>query len=140
MRRTIPAALALSLVPAIHFGCAPQATVVTWQESAAPRHAHATQDWWQYQFVYHPQAQVYLEPYTRTWFWFKDGQWHEGPVLDPGIHLDHSLSRIVLLNSRTPHEQHDTVAVAHGPWRSRHPSSRELDADRMHALTHMLQD
>ena len=76
MRRAPTFLLALSLAAtAFLAGGCETTTDVLWQANGTPHHKHPTQGWWSYQFVYYPNAQVYFEPYSKTWYWCEDGHW-----------------------------------------------------------------
>lgn len=105
-------------------GChAEQQSTVAWQPNGMPHHSHPTQDWWHYQFVYHPRAQVYFEPYSHMYYWFEEDEWQQGHRLPSTITLDTSLARTVVMKTPIPHAQHETVVVAHGPARGQAPAS-----------------
>lgn len=120
-------------------GCnSPSHTQVQWQPDGQPQHTHHTEDWWQHQYVYHPNAQVYYEPYSRTFFWFENNQWNEGPELPQHFTLEQDRARVVKLKSPKPHAQHDMVVAKHGPQQLRaYPASPfeavESDPSGMHA-------
>lgn len=109
LSRSIAAAALLAAVG----GCSTTRTEVTWQENGLPRHEHPWQDWWHYQFVYHPIAQAYYEPYTTTWFWYESGLWWAGSELPRGLFPDR---HPVVVKTRwdAPFLQHDpTILVQH---------------------------
>lgn len=101
-------------------GCDSSAKVIAFQENGVPHHEHEWQDWWNYQFVYHPSCHAYFEPYTGTWYWFEDDAWHMGPELPTELTAEPRLARVVKLQRDSiPFLQHDTVVA----W---HPSPVEI--------------
>jgi hypothetical protein len=98
---------------------------VTWQPSGVPHHDHPYQQWWNYQFVYFPQQQVYFEPYTEEYFWFRNGQWERGTELPADISVDPTQGRIVKLQHQDPYLQHETVLQ--WSWPYNHPAGGALD-------------
>lgn len=105
----LTAAAALTIGATMLGGCNHTHSQVTWQDDNTPRHVHQQQDWWNYQFVYFPVAQVYYEPYSETYYWFQDGLWREGNELPSHIKLQHETPHVVKLESRYPYMQHHTV-------------------------------
>ncbi len=108
---------------------------VTFHASGLPHHEHPYQDWWTYQFVYHPHAQVYFEPYSRTFFWNEDGHWVEGKTLPTYITIDPDHAKVVYLKSSEPHAQHITVVAQAGPAYGRHDPSPWPNGDAEFAIT-----
>jgi hypothetical protein len=104
-------------------GCASTSSEITFHPSGLPHHEHPHQDWWSYQFVYHPHAQVYFEPYTRMFFWNEDGYWMEGRVLPSHITVDPHHAKVVHLKTPVPHAQHLTVVASAGPAYNVHAPS-----------------
>ena len=92
-------------------GCESTESVVTWQPSGMPKHAHPHQDWWSYQYVYFPDAQAYFEPYTRTFYWYENGTWWPGEELPVEMSFDKKLARVVYLQEPLPFPQHESVLV-----------------------------
>lgn len=107
---------------ALMSGCGAK-TAITWQDNGTPVHQHPSQDWWQYQYVYYPQTQVYFEPFSHTWYWFEDELWHEGTELPQEFSVHNVNPRIVKLHSMPPYEQHDYVASINGPYLYAYPGS-----------------
>ena len=70
MRQILVSTAAAALLVALG-GCAVSSESITFNDNGQPRHEHGWQDWWNYQFVYHPNEQVYFEPYTGTYHWFQ---------------------------------------------------------------------
>lgn len=95
-------------------GCATNETKIAFHPSGLPHHEHPRQDWWHYQFVYHPHQQVYFEPYTRTYFWHEDGQWFEGARLPSHITVNPEGSRVVFVKTPVPHAHHQMVVATAG--------------------------
>ena len=114
---------------------------ITFHPSGLPHHDHPHQQWWSYQFVYHPQAEVYFEPYTRVFFWNEDGEWVEGERLPSHISIDPHLARVVYLKTPVPHAQHITVIASVGrqPYDKHDPSPWPGD-DAEFALTQAAAD
>lgn len=131
----IGTALTVGLAAAFALGGCNSAshTQVEWQPEGTPRHTHHTEDWWQYQYVYHPNVQVYFEPYSETYFWFENGQWHEGAELPKHITLDPEWTRVVKLKSPKPHSQHATVVAQHGPQKYRAYPASPFESGESHA-------
>jgi len=102
-------AAALTTSAAMLSGCTSAQTQVSWEADNTPQHTHQHQDWWNYQFVYYPQAQVYYEPHSKTYYWFADGIWNEGPVLPSRFVIRYDTPRVVKLESRYPYMHHHTV-------------------------------
>lgn len=88
---------------------------ITFHPTTLPHHEHPQQEWWNYQFIYHPHAQVYFEPYTRMFFWFEDGEWVEGKKLPAQFVINPDYSQVVYLKTPVPHAQHLTVVASAGP-------------------------
>ena len=112
---------AAAMLSAFALGGCSAPTDVTWQANGMPRHDHPSQEWWHYKFIYHPNAQVYFEPYTQRYFWFQDGAWREGHSLPGEVTLEGRLAQVVNLREEQPSGQHQTVMA----W---HPCLRELPA------------
>jgi len=104
------AAAALTVSALALSGCTTAHTQVSWEDDNTPKHTHQHQDWWNYQFVYYPKAQVYFEPYSETYYWFANGIWNEGPVLPSRFVISNETPRVVKLESRYPYMHHHTVA------------------------------
>jgi len=116
-------------------GCVTSGSDITFHPSGLPHHEHPTQDWWSYQFVYHPHEQVYFEPYTRMFFWNEDGEWVEGERLPRHITVDPRYSKVVFLKTPVPHAQHLTVVASAGPAYNVHEQSPWPGAGGPFALT-----
>ena len=101
-------------------GCQRTSTV-TWQDNGMPYHVHPDQCWWNYQYVYYPNAQVYFEPYTKRFFWFENGIWRSDQQPPSELELNPEQARVVKLQNGVPFPQHDTVLV----W---YPCARPLPA------------
>jgi hypothetical protein len=125
MKNVTPALVALTAMMLTLPGCQRPMTQVTWEMGGMPSHDHPHQMWWQYQFVYHPQEQVYFEPYTGTYFWFAGDRWEEGSVLPTWIHLDPEKAEIVKLQEHKPYVQH--FAVMKWAWPYSNPLSGSVD-------------
>jgi hypothetical protein len=110
--KAIALMLSLAAMAGLTAGCAQESTV-TWQPDGMPHHTHPNQNWWSYEFVYHPNAQVYFEPYTHQYFWFQDGWWHRGDQPPQELTLDPTLARVVKLQQTSPYPQHGTVLAWH---------------------------
>jgi hypothetical protein len=119
-------------------GCQRQAATVTWQTNGIPRHDHPDQDWWRYQFVYHPDAQVYFEPYTGVYHWYAYGAWHRGTELPGYVAIDTRLATVAKLQTDRPYMQHQTVAQIHPPPapRARHYDPLQHPNQRIMLVTH----
>lgn len=80
-------------------GC--RSSELVWHENGTPEFRYGEKSW--YQFTYHPEQDVYFEPYSNTYFW-KDngGQWASSHDLPWGIELDHSSATIVKLRDYHP--------------------------------------
>jgi hypothetical protein len=94
-------------------------TDVLWQATGIPHHKHPEQGWWSYQFVYYPNAQVYFEPYSKTWYWCEHGLWKGGPEPPQTLELNADHATVVKLQQELPFFQHETVIAMH-------PCRREL--------------
>lgn len=116
----IGAAAALSVTLG---GCHRPDSTVSWEPNGMPSHVHPHQEWWSYQFVYHPRAQVYYEPYTQTYFWFADGMWEQGPEVPANIPLDARSANVVKLQQPAPYVQHASVVAWNWPWFKAVPGS-----------------
>ena len=128
MIRCTPVLLAAAAVLAT--GCA-QDSEVTWLDNGMPYHGQSEQGWWHYQFVYHPNAQVYFEPHTKTYYWFEDNVWQSGSELPRELTpLDGRLARVVKLNEAEPMLHHESVLAQNPPstyvW---HPNFDPRQAD-----------
>lgn len=98
---------------------------VAWEADGTPQHTHPGQNWWRYQFVYHPDEQVYYNTYSQKYYWFEEGIWHEGKMLPTHIPLSGKHARAVKVFERQPHIQHDSVVAMSGPFNFPFPSSLE---------------
>ena len=114
---TRPLLVGLSLITmTTMLGCDSSQHTITMQDNGVPYHVHGSQDWWHYQFVYHPDAQTYFEPYTQTYFWYEEGAWHAGPESPPQLILDVDRAKVVKLRTdEMPFLQHTTVLASHPP-------------------------
>jgi hypothetical protein len=106
---------ALTLTCLLAAGCQRETATVTWQTNGIPRHDNPDSELWRYQFVYHPDAQVYFEPYTGVYHWYAWGAWHRGTELPEYIAVDGRLAAVALLQTDRPYMQHRTVAQIHPP-------------------------
>lgn len=106
-------------------GCGHLSSHVQWEADGTPQHiSHNEQASWRYQFVYHPEMQVYFNPYTHVYYWYTGHEWVEGTRLPEHFTLDKKLARVVRVNSKPPHLQHRTITtVAAGPVDGVFPSS-----------------
>ena len=100
-------------------GCQ-SATTVSWEPSGTPRHEVPGESW-HYQFVYHPNAQTYYEPFTQRYFWFEDGAWRGGDHCPPELSLDPRLAKVVYLENSVPFIQHDSTYALHPARQPVHP-------------------
>ena len=132
MTRSKAIALMLMMMAAagLTAGCSQDSTV-TWQPDGMPHHVHPNQSWWTYEFVYHPNAQVYFEPYTKQYFWFEDGWWHAGDQPPGELVLDPSLATVVKLQQTAPYPQHGTVLAWHPCYRDMPPTFDPALFDQM---------
>lgn len=105
--------LSIAAVAALGAGCAqPQ---VSWLDNGVPYYDHPEQTW-HYQFVYHPNSQVYFEPYTKTYYWYGNGEWHSGSDIPQELRpLDDRIARIVKLQDFEPFNSHPFVVAQHPP-------------------------
>ena len=113
MRHLTPTVLGLAIVAtAALTGCESSTHTIVMQDNGVPYHERQGQDWWNHQFVYHPNTQSYYEPYSETHFWFEDGAWHAGPALPNELKPRTDLGQVVKLQSDDlPFAQHGTVLV-----------------------------
>ncbi len=110
MKSATAISLGLSIIAAACLGSGCEtSTKVTWQDNGVPRHEHPDQDWWSYKFIYHPNAQVYFEPYSKQYFWFEDGVWKQSDSSPRELPLDRRLAKVVKLQNDLPYKQHDMV-------------------------------
>jgi hypothetical protein len=86
---------------------------VVWQENGVPRHNNPARPQWKYTFVYHPDAQVYYEPYSRTYWWYEAGQWCPGSEPPRWLYLDPKKAVIIGRHSERPQESHALTLAAH---------------------------
>jgi hypothetical protein len=120
MKRTKAAILGLATIFGVcALGGCKSESAVSWQGNGIPRHEHPTQGWGNYHFVYHPDAQVYFEPYTQTWYWFEKGDWCAGDQAPPWVKLVPERAQVVKLPDTLPFRHHMSV-------KSMHPSFYEL--------------
>ena len=119
------AALTLALIAATSLlgGCE-TTSQVTWQDNGIPNHVHPWQPWWRYEFLYHPNAQAYYEPYTQQYFWYQDGAWRQGEELPIELALRADIAHVVKLQHDLPYLQHDTVRQW---WPPRKPCLERFD-------------
>ena len=114
MRHLIPTILGATLITgaAALTGCEAESRTITMQANGVPFHENSAQDWWNYQFIYHPNIQAYYQPYTGDWFWFQNDAWHAGPQLPNELTPKSELGQVVKLQSdHLPFMQHGTVLV-----------------------------
>lgn len=106
-------------------GCGHLSSHVVWEADGTPQHVpHNEQAWWRYQFVYHPESQVYFNPYTHVYYWYTGHEWVEGQRLPAHFTLDKKLAQVVRVHSKPPHVQHRTITTAAaGPSYGVFPSS-----------------
>lgn len=122
-------------------GCATPNQYLSWDSNGQPRTDHPEQSWWHYEFVYHPQAELYYEPYTKRYFWFDEHRWEWMSSNQPprGTSVDPTVSKVVRVKTQDPHMDHVTVLAVAGPqWRGA-PSSWEtgqVDDTTQHATVH----
>ena len=119
-RKAIALAVSMMAAAGLAAGCSQESTV-SWQPDGMPHHTHPYQSWWTYEFVYHPNAQVYFEPYTQQYFWFEDGWWHRADQPPQELVLDPTLATVVKLQQTVPHPQHETVLTWHPCYRDMPP-------------------
>ncbi len=100
-------------------GCAPRTgdRTVTWRSDGVPHHEHADarHDWWTYQFVYYPRAEVYFEPFSQEWWWFEDGRWRSGLELPAGRTTFRQTPTVVFFQTPWPFVQHGNAVAMHNP-------------------------
>ena len=123
-KRRTAVVLGLGVVAAFALsGCSAMQETVTWQDDGVPRHENSHQDWWNYEFVFHPHANVYYQPYTTMYFWCEDGVWRTGEKLPLvfAFNLDHRTAQVVKLSHDLPFLQHDSTV-----WRVRAPHGAEM--------------
>lgn len=118
--------LSLAAAVATLGGCAVSSESVTFQDDGPPRHQHGWQDWWSYQFVYHPNDQLYFEPYTGTYHWFENETWRSGTELPNALSPDPSLAQVVFLQEgQFPWAQHQTTTFVHESRRPFRPAQHD---------------
>jgi hypothetical protein len=66
---------------------------------------------------------VYFEPYTRTYYWYDQGLWEEGPDLPASIRLRTDDAKVVRLQNDKPYLQHESVLSWHGSYYGALPGS-----------------
>ncbi len=109
MRHLTPTVLGLSLLAALGLSGCDTHTIVM-QDNNVPYHEKAGQEWWTYQFVYHPNSQSYYEPYSKTHYWFSNGAWHAGPELPSALAPKADIGQVVRLQAgQLPFAQHGSV-------------------------------
>lgn len=113
--RLLLSTLCLAAGSALLSGCESAQSTVTWQDNGMPRHEHPQQDWWHYQFVYHPFAHAYYEPYSATWFWFENGSWWYGEELPRGLNVNAEHAVVVKTRWDLPFLQHQPTTLAMHP-------------------------
>jgi len=103
-------------------------SIVEWEADGTPRHFHPNEHWWQYNFVYHPEAQVYFNPFTHTYSWYDSDNemWFDGKRLPKEYAINVHNAQVVKVNFKPPHSQHRTItAKKAGPTFSAFPASTE---------------
>ena len=108
-------------------GCSSQPSDVTWQNNGTPQHAHPNQDWWNYQYVYYPRAQVYFEPYSRVYSWYDGLQWQDARELPANISLHGEHPYVVKNKSELPYYQHGTIVQEFRPHNEAIAGSMDLE-------------
>jgi len=129
MRHPLVTLSLVAAAAAFSTGCAVTSETIAFQEDGTPRHEHGWQDWWSHQFVYHPNDQVYFEPYTRTYHWFDGGTWRSGEELPSSLRPDPELAQVVFLQEdRFPWSQHNTTSFVHAPRKPFRPAQHDAVA------------
>jgi len=125
MRHTL-VTLSIAAAVATLGGCAVTSDTITFEDSGQPRHEHGWQDWWNFQFVYHPNDQVYFEPYTGTYHWFQNERWNTGSELPSAFSPDPDLAQVVFLQEDAfPWAQHNTTTFVHESRRPFRPAQHD---------------
>lgn len=110
-------------------GCETESKI-TFQDNGIPRHEHGWQDWWNYQFVYYPEENVYYEPFTETYFWFDSDGWAQGDTLPRALYLDRTRAEVVRLQSdELPFIQQVSVSTWHEPVEAVMPEWHDARGD-----------
>ncbi len=129
MRHPLVTLSLVAAAAAFSTGCATTSESITFQDDGTPRHEHGWQDWWNYQFVYHPNDQVYFEPYSGTYHWFADGTWRTGEELPATLNPEPRLAQVVFLQEdEFPWGQHNTNSFAHAPRKPFRPANHDAVA------------
>jgi hypothetical protein len=125
MRRSrllVPVA-ALSLLTTLGMtGCSGHSTVA-WEDSGTPVHNAPDQSWWQYEYVYHPESQVYFEPYSTTFYWYNGQVWQSGQELPDWVAVNPDNAVTVRMATKEPYAHHERAVALHGPLFGAYPSS-----------------
>ncbi|MEM7227880.1 MAG: hypothetical protein AAF432_03610 [Planctomycetota bacterium] len=84
-------------------GCQQQAIeTADFESNGQPRFERPATDAWDYKFVFHPDASVYYEPYTRQYYWQENGQWFQDSTLPSTLQLDPRTAYVVTLPYENP--------------------------------------
>lgn len=111
----LSAAIAAAGVVVFAGGCSGGNThEVVWHDNGQPEFVSSHDTWWSYQFVYHPYADVFYEPYTHTYVWPTEEGWDSGDSLPNHIELDHDTAQVVFLQQQDPVVQH--AYAKHTTW------------------------
>jgi len=124
----IPAVL-IGATLVIAGGCqSHNAAEVTWHENGQPEFTNSHETWWSHQFVYHPYADVFYEPFSQTYVW-RDGEgWASGQTVPAHIELDHDTAQVVRLQQADPVVQH--LYAQHTTWPVHQPGRDHASAPR----------
>ena len=126
MRQIIASTAAAAALLVALGGCAVSSETITFNDDGQPRHEHGWQDWWNYQFVYHPNEQVYFEPYTGTYHWFEGESWTSGGELPAIFKPDPQFATVVFLKEgQFPWAQHDTTTFQHASRKPFRPAQHD---------------
>lgn len=114
---------AAAAVVCLTMGCESNDTTAQWQPGQAPYFNGETQEWWHFKFVYHPQDEVYFQPYTGQYYWFADGAWRSGTELPLGRAISSVDAKIVKSTTDLPFLHH----TANANW---HPNPNGMPANQ----------
>jgi len=116
-RRLAVAAAAAAATLLVAVGCETpaQQTFVTWTADGTPVHEDPVEAVSYHQVVFYPRAQAYFEPYSRTYWWYANDQWNEGPVLPRRLAFLTEEPIVVHVDALPPCSEHAEFLAAHAP-------------------------
>ena len=92
-KRPIIAAALIVTVAAALGGCG--ASVGQRIRADMSQQSEAYKEWWGQKMIYHVDAKVYFDPYSRQYFWFENDRWNDAATLPHYIVLRNDSPKVV---------------------------------------------